>query len=394
MPFDITAADWFIRPAGNLPRMFRAPEQSEASWADLTGSEIHCRIGWAGGEIALVSGAVQVIGGVVYGVWVENQAEPEWLGFLGVRLTEEQRASLPTGLTHARYRIEQWIEGDQRTLFEGDVIVTEVVPTVDGAGARGEVYGGVDSGLAVATRKARDQAAEYAGLAHLVVTADLTLTEAHRHRLLLVNGTEPVTITVPAGLEPPFRIEVAQIGAGAVGFDWAAVTLMGAEFGRDQISPAGRGAIVTIRSYADDVYLIWGSGSGSGGGDPGGTPGGSTTLSGTAVVLELATSDGEVTAVYLLAGAPVVLELSAEEGRISYSKILSGDPAGLVLSSGVGEVYVPPPMGAVDDVTFGDTMIGERSIMSITLTNLGTTPIELTDLSVSGDFAILSVTPI
>lgn len=123
MPLDVTIWDWPVRAGNNLPVLFRVPERGATRWADLTGSEIRCWIRWAGGEIVLLSGQALELDGLDYGLWIEDQADPDWRGFFGVRLTLAQTRMLPSGVAHARYDIEQWIEGEQRGLFVGRMIV-------------------------------------------------------------------------------------------------------------------------------------------------------------------------------------------------------------------------------------------------------------------------------
>lgn len=123
MSLDIIRWDWIVRAGSNVATLFRVPERSSAEWADLTGSQIRCWIRWDGGEITLISGATTMIGGLEHGLWLEDQADADWRGFFGIRLTLAQSRALPSGVAHARYDIEQWIEGEQRGLFSGFVIV-------------------------------------------------------------------------------------------------------------------------------------------------------------------------------------------------------------------------------------------------------------------------------
>jgi hypothetical protein len=123
MSLDVLTWDWIVRAGSNVATLFRVPERGSSEWADLTGSEIRCWIRWDGGEIALASGQAVEIGGLDYGLWLEDQGDPDWRGFFGIRLTLGQSRMLPSGMAHARYDIEQWIEGEQRGLFTGRVIV-------------------------------------------------------------------------------------------------------------------------------------------------------------------------------------------------------------------------------------------------------------------------------
>lgn len=114
--------DWPVRAGNNLPRLFRVPE-GEGGWADLTGARMRVWIKWPGGEIALDSATPEMIGGLLHGIWVEDQSDPDWRGFFGVRLSLAQSRLLPAALEPARYEIERWIDGEQSTDFFGRVLV-------------------------------------------------------------------------------------------------------------------------------------------------------------------------------------------------------------------------------------------------------------------------------
>lgn len=133
--------DWPVWAGNNDPRLFRVPEGQ--GWADLTGSRLLCWIRWNGGEIILDSAAPATIDGLQYGLWLEDQTDALWRGIFGARLTLAQtrllpadpawRASsfacstaraLPLGMERARYEIERRLEGEQTTLFTGQVIAT------------------------------------------------------------------------------------------------------------------------------------------------------------------------------------------------------------------------------------------------------------------------------
>lgn len=133
--------DWPVWVGNNQPRLFRVPEGT--GWADLTGSRLLCWIRWSGGEILLDSASPVTIDGLQYGLWLEDQDDPLWRGFFGVRLTLEQTrqlpvdpawqqstgvcssaGALPSSVERARYEIEQRIEGEQTSLFVGQVIAT------------------------------------------------------------------------------------------------------------------------------------------------------------------------------------------------------------------------------------------------------------------------------
>lgn len=113
--------DWPVRVGNNLPRLFRVPEGT--GWANLTGATMHLRIWWAGGEITMRSDEVVKIDGLQHGIWLEDQADTDWRGFFGVRLSLAQTHMLPTDLTPVRYEIERRLEGEESTDFEGRILV-------------------------------------------------------------------------------------------------------------------------------------------------------------------------------------------------------------------------------------------------------------------------------
>lgn len=270
---------WHLQRGSNLPKTFR--------WVDCDGPvnmadmDLHVRlVSWDGGVLELTSDDPSVV--------IAEQPTAAGYGFFTITLSEEQREQIRMEAA-GHYYFTALYHGLKHPFADGPLIVE-----LNGAGQGHhlELFGEGNSAiwsLTQAERRAAEEAAalalQYSGLGDLVVTGNLTITDAHRGLLLLVDSTEDVEIRVPAGLEAPFRIEVAQIGLGMVEFDWSAVTLVGAELGRELIAPVGRGSVVFIRSYAQDVYLIAGDPSGGAGPGPG-VPSYLTTETGDRLVTE------------------------------------------------------------------------------------------------------------
>lgn len=130
--------DWPITVGDTDVRLFFIPEGDTSM--DLTGSILRLSITWSGGAIALSSDAPVVIDGVQYGIWLEDQSNPLWTGFFGVRLTVEQTQMLPSEpnwpardgtyslpSARARYEVQYEVDGAAATILSGTVIATRWV---------------------------------------------------------------------------------------------------------------------------------------------------------------------------------------------------------------------------------------------------------------------------